>query len=187
MLDLAKAVAAAAGVWHNLTHDVDCFDIESQAPAPPLEQRAADGKDLGIPRRKLAAVSSSSYCPSCPPCTQLDGSECPPCPVSYCDWEDKEPCSFPGTLSKTFSYAYLSLDCYNSRVVKHLSHVDGKESAAMRPCLKSTYVELGEIFFGHRNLRGEIILSKALLGHGRSHHSDAQASTLQKDCAGHPW
>jgi|EP01043_Picozoa_sp_COSAG02_P012788 hypothetical protein len=46
-----------------------------------------------------SAASVVGSCPACPPC-----DDCPPCPVSYCDWEDEEPCTFPGQLSKTFSW-----------------------------------------------------------------------------------
>eukprot|EP01043_Picozoa_sp_COSAG02_P073323 COSAG02_NODE_14205_length_1297_cov_1.447412_1_plen_187_part_00 len=54
---------------------------------------------IGAAPSTSSATAAVGSCPACPPC-----DDCPPCPVSYCDWEDEEPCTFPGQLSKTFSW-----------------------------------------------------------------------------------
>ena len=169
VLDLASAVADAAGVWHNLTMDKDCFAISSfseeeaadagaavrgsdgvsthrahvladarvavaEERASEAEARAASAEarlaamvleqahhptatatatvaptaaataapTVDSSRRKLTSTSSTKPVPTCPTCPPCD--DCPPCPVSYCDWEDQKECSYPGELSKTFSW-----------------------------------------------------------------------------------
>lgn len=95
ILNLAAAVADAAGVWHNLTKDKECYDISGEDEEEEVAiAAAAEVRD--IPDFMEA---SRSECPACPPC-----DDCPPCPVSYCDTTDTEPCDFQGTLSKTFSW-----------------------------------------------------------------------------------
>ena len=86
VLELASAVATAAGVWHNLTKDKECFEIASEAPPPapePAPYSALEAEATTTPshlsttemtrHRQLAPVGS---CPTCPPC-----DDCPPCPV----------------------------------------------------------------------------------------------------------
>ena len=99
VLELASAVAAAAGVWYNLTGDVPCYDIspaEIASSAGEVTSSPAEIAPSPVELTSSAGITPrSNVCPACPPC---DG--CPPCPVSYCDWEDEADCSFTGTLSK---------------------------------------------------------------------------------------
>merc|ERR1711907_566447 len=88
-LELAKAVADAAGVWFNVTKDKQCYEIASEAPAA---QEAA-----AVPQLKQVQQDFESPKASCPACPPRDN--CPPCPVSFCDFEDTEPCNYKGTLS----------------------------------------------------------------------------------------
>ena len=89
VLELAEAVAKAAGVWYNLTGEVSCYDIPSEG----AEKNEHDNDET--PR-----LASSDACPACPPC-----DDCPPCPVSYCDAKSSgTSCDFKGALPKTFSW-----------------------------------------------------------------------------------
>ena len=119
---LARAVADAAAVWYNLTHDKTCNEIgrapvrgrsaglARSAPAdpPPTAGRtAAHATRVGGTAEwgKAGAAGTSppvpggNLCPSCPPC-----DDCPPCPVQYCNVSDTLECSFSAPVSKTFSW-----------------------------------------------------------------------------------
>lgn len=98
VLGLAKAIADAAGVWHNVTKTKDCYDIASDPnpPPPPPPAKTVAAKAVHSPARRILRAK---HCPVCPPC-----DDCPPCPVSFCDWEDDAACSFTGELPKTFSW-----------------------------------------------------------------------------------
>ena len=117
--ELAAAVAAAAGVWHNLTKDVKCYNISNgddattAAPHPSEHDGPQDPHFVAPPAaaaRRLEAAAAANdgveapatqakSCPACPPC-----DDCPPCPVSFCDYEDDAPCTFTGELSRGFSW-----------------------------------------------------------------------------------
>jgi len=119
VLELAAAVAAAAGVWHNLTKDVKCYNISNgdaattAAPHPSEHDGHRDPHVVAPPAaaaRRLEAAAAANdgveapatkakSCPACPPC-----DDCPPCPVSFCDYEDDAPCTFTGELSRGFSW-----------------------------------------------------------------------------------
>lgn len=88
VLDLASAVANAAGVWYNVSKDKTCWYIRA-------EETFSGNSNLTD--EALAKVIPSEKCAACPPC-----DNCPPCPVSFC--EKSTPCNFTGTLSKTFSW-----------------------------------------------------------------------------------
>lgn len=98
--ELAALQAAQATAYPSVS-TADSTASSATATAPSIDVRGV------IKHRYLADETDGSTatsaavgsCPACPPC-----DECPPCPVSYCDWEDEEPCTFPGQLSKTFSW-----------------------------------------------------------------------------------
>lgn len=132
VLELVSAVVDAAGVWHNLTKDLDCFDIagdQNEESTSDINRYSADSEAVNeaigtsntvarqrkrhalqvkliaeFNNRTQANASSGSATPlRCPSCPPC--KDCPPCPVSYCDWEDTEPCEFcHQSLDKTFSW-----------------------------------------------------------------------------------
>ena len=77
-----------------ITNTEDKIDI-----ARGISRQLLDQADASAGAASKSATTTVGSCPACPPC-----DDCPPCPVSYCDWEDEEPCTFPGQLSKTFSW-----------------------------------------------------------------------------------
>eukprot|EP00929_Paragymnodinium_shiwhaense_P013284 TRINITY_DN121148_c0_g1_i1.p1 TRINITY_DN121148_c0_g1~~TRINITY_DN121148_c0_g1_i1.p1 ORF type:complete len:665 (-),score=116.57 TRINITY_DN121148_c0_g1_i1:31-2025(-) len=92
-LELADAIAKAAGVWYNVTKDQTCWDV-----------RAADDSDVAADVAAVPDVADDLFygtdpgCAACPPC---DG--CPACGVSNCT-HSSAPCSYNQTVPKTFSW-----------------------------------------------------------------------------------
>ena len=127
VLELAAAVANAAGVWYNVTHDKECYDIASDLGRNANAAVSVEAQDFvaklnpteqdqctETPHKQTEQPVSAQGCPTCPPC-----NDCPPCPVSYCDFEDTAPCSYTESLSKTFSWEGI---CCNDA----LSQIDTK-------------------------------------------------------------
>ena len=114
VLDLAAAVADAAGVWYNLTKDKECFDIEGEGEG--VGKGRGRGKGSGVGVKEATAVPSTTAAPlstasaavePLTPALHVAGAsqdrlgrraergaatcptcppcdDCPPCPVSFC-------------------------------------------------------------------------------------------------------
>merc|ERR1719253_1989859 len=98
VLDLAKAVAEAAGVWYNVTKDQTCWNIpteyEPEADTDSVQVAAASSIDF-----LSASKGQTTECPACPPC-----ADCPPCPVSKCERAGNQKCSFKGKIPITIGW-----------------------------------------------------------------------------------
>eukprot|EP00928_Gymnodinium_smaydae_P035129 TRINITY_DN24779_c0_g3_i1.p1 TRINITY_DN24779_c0_g3~~TRINITY_DN24779_c0_g3_i1.p1 ORF type:complete len:667 (+),score=86.42 TRINITY_DN24779_c0_g3_i1:26-2026(+) len=110
VLSFAAAIADAAGVWYNVTKDKKCWNMSDINPGMHAEHvDILQEQDLPLD----SSEESETDCPACPPC-----EDCPPCPVSRCEKTSK-PCSFTGTVPKTFSWEGI---CCND----DLSQIDAK-------------------------------------------------------------
>jgi hypothetical protein len=84
VLELAAAIAEAAGVWYNVTKDKQCFDISRSAASgdADISIDISGSNDILSPASSGTAPTMAReggvggpHCAACPPC-----DDCPPCP-----------------------------------------------------------------------------------------------------------